>query len=56
MILTYEMLKKSLARYKVCDNKIKRMCDKKEIVKLTKNLYKFLARKPMTFRTWDEWR
>lgn len=39
MIVTYEMLKKSLVRYKSRDNKIKRMCDKNEIVKLTKNLY-----------------
>lgn len=39
MIVNYEMLRQSLRDYKACDNKIKRMSDKKEIIKLTKNLY-----------------
>lgn len=39
MILTYEMLKNSLCEFKAPDNKIKRMCEKNEIVKLAKNLY-----------------
>lgn len=39
MIYTYEMLKCLLSEYKAPDNKIKRMCDQNELVKLTKNLY-----------------
>lgn len=39
MLSTYEMLKSSLAQYKAPDNKIRKMCDQNEIVKLTKNLY-----------------
>lgn len=39
MLATYGMLKSSLSQYKASDNKIRRMCDKNEIVKLTKNLY-----------------
>lgn len=39
MIVTYEMLKNSLTKYKAPDIKIKRMSDNKEIIKLTKNLY-----------------
>lgn len=36
MLATYGMLKSSLSQYKASDNKIRRMCDKNEIVKLTK--------------------
>ena len=39
MIVTYEMLKESLTDYRAKDNKIKRMADNKEIIKLTRNLY-----------------
>lgn len=39
MIVTYEMLKMSLSKYKTPDMKIKRMSDRGEIIKLTKNLY-----------------
>ena len=39
MIVTYQMLKESLSDYKNPDNKIKRMSDGGEIVKLTRNLY-----------------
>lgn len=39
MIINYEMLRESLSNYKAPDNKIKRMSDRKEIIKLTKNLY-----------------
>lgn len=39
MIVTYEMLKELLKDYKAPDMKIKRMSDKQEIIKLTKNLY-----------------
>ena len=37
--MTYEMLRNSLTKYKAPDIKIKRMSDKNEIVKITKNLY-----------------
>lgn len=39
VIVTYQMLKESLSDYKNPDNKIKRMSDGGEIVRLTKNLY-----------------
>ncbi len=39
MIITYEILKNSLSKYKAPDMKIKRMSDSGEIIKLTKNLY-----------------
>lgn len=39
MLMTYEMLRNSLTKYKAPDIKIKRMSDKNEIVKITKNLY-----------------
>lgn len=39
MIVTYEMLKESLTDYRAKDNKIKRMADNKEIIKLTRNMY-----------------
>ena len=39
MIVTYQMLLENLKNYKSPDNKIKRMIDKKEIIKLRKGLY-----------------
>lgn len=39
MVVTYEMLKNSLLEYKAPENKIKRMCNSGEIVKLARNLY-----------------
>lgn len=39
MIYTYDMLKKSLKKYKAVDMKIKRMIDRQEVVRLTRNLY-----------------
>lgn len=39
MLLNYEMLKNSLSQYKSPDNKIRRMCDQNQIIKITKNLY-----------------
>ena len=39
MIVNYEMLINMLEKYKAPDNKVKRMCDQNEIIKLTKNLY-----------------
>lgn len=39
MIATYEILKNSLANYKAPEIKIKRMSDRGEIIKITKNLY-----------------
>lgn len=39
MLMTYDMIRNSLSNYKQPDNKIKRMTDSKEIIKLTKNIY-----------------
>lgn len=39
MLMTYDMIRSSLSNYKQPDNKIKRMTDSKEIIKLTKNIY-----------------
>ena len=39
MLMTYDMIRNSLSNYKQPDNKIKRMADSKEIIKLTKNIY-----------------
>lgn len=56
------MLKCLLSECKVPDNKIKRMCDQNELIKLTRNLYetdtkipgyKFVAKKPHAC-VWDE--
>lgn len=46
MIATYEILKNSLTQYKAPDNKIKRMSDSGEIIKLTKNLYEINQNTP----------
>lgn len=46
VIVTYEMLKNQLSDYKAPENKIKRMCEQKEIVKLTKNLYETVTNTP----------
>ncbi|WP_304408484.1 type IV toxin-antitoxin system AbiEi family antitoxin domain-containing protein [Faecalibaculum rodentium] len=39
MLKTYEMLKQDLTAYKALDMKIKRMADRREVIKLKKNLY-----------------
>lgn len=40
MLKTYEMLKQDLTAYKAPDMKMKRMADRREVIKLKKNLYK----------------
>ena len=49
VIVTYQMLKESLSDYKNPDNKIKRMSDGGEIVRLTKNLYETNVNTPGPF-------
>lgn len=39
MLKTYEMLKQDLTAYKAPDMKIKRMADRRKVIKLKKNLY-----------------
>lgn len=39
MLVTYDMIKESLFQYKAPENKIKRMSDTGEIIRIAKNLY-----------------